>query len=180
MTDNVSASQPLHSVSVASSPQLTPTRQLSADPGALEPSPTIMSSTLPLLHWAINLWHPSDTEQESLLPSVPPCSLRLPCVLWTFYGVNQAKQTCRLQTGLERCLLLILFLKCLVSKSVNPFFFLESPFFLPSLASSVSLFTSLFWLWKSLQSDVVVLGAGPEVKKFCFKYLQGSSCLFSP
>lgn len=91
-----------------------------------------MSSTLPLLHWAINLCDtPSDTEQEWLSPSVPPCSLRLPCVLWTFYGVNQAKQTCRLQTGLERCLLLILFLKCLVSKSVNPFFFffLNPPFF---------------------------------------------------
>lgn len=64
-----------------SSPQLTPTRQLSADPGVLEPSLPIMSSTPPLLHWAINLWHLSDTEQESLSPFVPPCSLRLSCVL---------------------------------------------------------------------------------------------------
>lgn len=113
MTDNVPASQPLHSVWQQFS---------SADADQTTVSWSRSAWSHPLLHGAINLWHPSDTEQESLSPSVPPCSLLPPCVLWTFYGVNQAKQTRRLQTGLGKSLLLILFLICLASKSVKPFF----------------------------------------------------------
>lgn len=49
--------------------------------GAIPPYHVLQPSSPPLPHRAINLWHLSDTEQESLSPFVPPCSLRLSCVL---------------------------------------------------------------------------------------------------
>lgn len=166
-----------------SSPQLTPTRQLSADPGALEPSLPIMSSAPPLPHRAINLWHLSDTEQESLSPFVPPRSLRLSCVL-NFLLCKSSQTNMRPASGAGEDVSSSYYSSNVWSLNLSNLFQTPTPPTLSFYLLLHPLFLSFLSSCLALKVITVrcccVLGAGPEVKQFYFKLQQGSSCLLSP